>query len=232
MDELAQLSALVDTIDKVEKADHTNKETSKVKHFLPSLHLTFTYKPEFCAIDISPISQNTQLLVFSFTKQMTFWNHVGWIGCSTADDFQANAVMNFYTYCGLPKDARLNWFNTHMQPQLAKESQELHSVLDNRTLAEVFTSRKYSPDCTGSGKLNWGLSPLGFATRDASQTLKHQRQCKDFRQASHNTIRDIAKLRADNPLVLDSFDKLANLVEDTELFCKKTWGKNAYSTRC
>ena len=31
MDDLSQLGTLVDTIDKVEKADHTNKETSKVK---------------------------------------------------------------------------------------------------------------------------------------------------------------------------------------------------------
>ena len=111
-----------------------------------------------------------------------------------------------------------------MQPQLAKESRQLHSVLDNGTLAEVFTSGKYTPDCTGSGKLNWGLLPLGFATRDARQTLRHQQQCEDFRQASHTTIRDVAKLQADNPPVPDGFDKLANLVEDTELFCKKTWG--------
>ena len=33
MDDLSQLGTLFDTIDKVEKADHTNKETSKVTNF-------------------------------------------------------------------------------------------------------------------------------------------------------------------------------------------------------
>ena len=132
--------------------------------------------------------------------------------------------MDFYAYSHLPKDARLNWFNTHLKPKLAKTSRRLHSIMEDGTLAEAFTSGKFSPDCTGSGKLNWGLSPLGFATRDARQTLKHQRQCKDFRQASHTTIRDVAKLRADNPPVPDGFDELANLIEDAEMFCKSTWG--------
>ena len=157
-------------------------------------------------------------------KDITFYNHVAWTGCSTAEEYRKLAGIDFYAFSRLPKDARLNWFNTHLKPKLEKISRRLHSIMEDGTLAEAFTSGKFAPDCTGSGKLNWGLSPLGFATRDARQTLKHQRQCEDFRQASHTTIRDVAKLRADNPPVPDGFDELANLIEDAELFCKSTWG--------
>ena len=56
MDNITQLSALVETIDKVKKADQTSKQKGKVKEFF-FLHLTFTYNLLLCMLIYHPSHQ-------------------------------------------------------------------------------------------------------------------------------------------------------------------------------